>query len=183
VPGNRQRRRGLTLIEVLIALVVTSVVVLTGRQVAEQVAGAARTNLAAVDARLATISEEEELRRSLRLARAPLDSSGAFDGGLDRMEWSSRCTVTRGWDEPCRCTLRVAKGVDSSYALRSCDSRIGSDTLLRDGRGIAMLFLADAVNGGRWYRVWGRASSVPFAVGFVRFGVGDTVIVRVGTRG
>jgi prepilin-type N-terminal cleavage/methylation domain-containing protein len=177
------RRRGLTLLEVMIALLVTGLVVVSARGIAEQLSISARANVALIDTRLATVSREGELRRGFLLARESSDSALAFDGSLDRITWSTMCTVPRGWDETCRCNVRVAQQQDGHAFVRQCDTDGVDETLLTDSVGFAILYLADPTNGGKWYRQWGRSVSTPFAIGVVRFGVRDTLIVRVGSRG
>lgn len=177
------RRAGLTLIEVLVALVVTAIVVLTGRVIADQLSLSSRATTGALDARLAELEREHELRRSARLVSASLDTLSSFDGGRDRMEFSTRCTVPRGWDEPCRCRFDVQRTNQPVALVRACSAGFAPDTLLLDASGISLRYLVDAGSGGRWLEDWGRSSSPPIAIGIVRVDRGDTLIVRIGPRG
>lgn len=177
------RRTGLTLIEVLVALVVTGAVVLTGRGIADQLAQSSRMTTTAIDARLTEISKAHELRRMFRLAAAPLDSTSAFNGGLDRVVFTTRCTVPRGWDEPCRCLVYVERTRQPVALQRNCSGSSTTDTLAEDATGITLHYLIDATRGGQWLKDWGRSSNLPTAIGVVRFTHADTLIVRIGPRG
>ena len=57
------------------------------------------------------------------------------------------------------------------------------DTLAEDAVGLRVLYLADARGGGRWLAEWSRSSSLPSAIGIARSAHGDTLLVRIGTRG
>lgn len=174
---------GLTLIEVLVALVVTAAVVLTGRAIADQLASSSRTTSSVIDARLIEMSRAAELRRTFRLVATPIDTTMVFEGGVDHMTLESRCTVARGWDEPCRCRLRVERVGLPVALVRTCSAARMHDTLVVDSSGITLRYLVDAGRGGQWLAEWGKSNTPPIAIGVVRTASRDTLIVRIGTRG
>lgn len=176
--------RGITLLEVLVALVVLGVSVASARAIAEQIAGAGRASARVVDARLRERARAEELRRTFALAAAPRDSSEVFDGLVNDASFSTRCADTRGLDVSCRCRV-FAQTADAGRAVvaRACTAGTMPDTLVSDSLGLRMIYLVDAANGGRWISEWRKTNSLPRAVGFIRYGRGDTLIARIGERG
>lgn len=177
------RRSGLTLVEILVALTVTTVVVATGRVVAEQLAETNRTTSRMIELHLGESGQIDELRRMLRLAVAPLDSVSAFEGEVGSMAFGTRCTVPRGWDEDCRCDLRIERSPHGYHLVRECTVSLPPDTLVTDSTGLSLLYLVDPRRGGQWLREWGRSNTPPVAIGIVRMARRDTTIVRVGYRG
>jgi prepilin-type N-terminal cleavage/methylation domain-containing protein len=176
-------RRGLTLVEVMVALLVTSVVALIGRGVVLQLSATSGSAVRAVDVQLLTRSRDEDLHRMFRFASAPRDSTTSFEGSASEVVLTTRCRVPRGWDESCRCSLQVVALADGIGLKKSCAHSAVADTVVTDSVGLALRYLATVQNGGGWLREWGRSVSVPYAVGVIRIGAADTIIVRVGGRG
>jgi prepilin-type N-terminal cleavage/methylation domain-containing protein len=181
--SRNTRRTGLTLIEVLIALVITATVVLIGRSGLEQLMSVSTTSRQAVETRLAARATADELRRTFRLASAPVDSADSFEGAARELILSTRCHNVRGWDEACRCSLQIVPLAQGAAVRRSCSSRMTADTLISDTESITFRYLISVRNGGEWLDAWGRSLSVPYAVGIVRRAARDTIILRVRNRG
>lgn len=181
---RRGSRIGITLLEVLVALVVIGVTVTVARAIAEQIASAGTSAKRSLDGRLLLRGNEAELRRVFALASAPVDSSAVFDGAVNDVALATRCVDARGLDGPCRCRVHVAAGVPTDVVLeRRCDAGVQPDTLVADSVGLTMLYLVDVSGGGRWIREWRKTNSLPQAIGIIRHGASDTLIVRIGERG
>jgi prepilin-type N-terminal cleavage/methylation domain-containing protein len=177
-------RAGMTLIEALVALVIIGTAVASARSIADQIAAAGRASATALDAQLASVARDKELRRMFALAIAPTDSTEAFDGAIDNAAISTRCFDVRGFEGSCRCNITVTHDDLHGDALeRSCGIGLLPDTLATDSLGLRILYLVDAAGGGRWIPEWRRTNSLPRAIGVVRTSSADTLIVRVGERG
>jgi prepilin-type N-terminal cleavage/methylation domain-containing protein len=181
--GSSDVRRGVTLIEILVSLLITAVITMTGRALIEQLASIADASRRALDTHLDTAARENELRRMFRLASAPADAASEFDGIVNEVELSTRCTSVRGFDTSCRCRVGVVAPDGTSALVRRCTTAAALDTLLIDSLGMSVIYLADAANGGRWIAAWSRSTHLPRAVGIVRRAAGDTLILRIGERG
>jgi hypothetical protein len=181
---NAGSRLGITLLEVLVALVVIGVTVGAARAIAEQIASSGRAATRTLDRRLLVRARENELRRTFALASAPVDSTGVFDGAINDAVLTTRCVDARGFEGLCRCRLRIdGTGASDVVLERLCDALAQPDTLITDSVSLTMLYLVDAANGGRWMREWRRTNSLPRAIGIIRAGSSDTLIVRIGERG
>lgn len=177
-------RNGITLLEVLVALVVIGVTVAVARVIADQIVGAAQVARHSLDERLLARARDGELRRVFALASAPVDSLAVFDGAIDDVALTTRCVDTRGFEGTCRCRLSVASHMLTDAVLeRRCDAGVQPDTLVADSVGLTLLYLVDVSGGGRWIREWRKTNSLPQAIGVVRHGALDTLIVRIGERG
>ncbi len=177
-------RTGLTLLEVLVSLVVIGVALASARAIADQIAGAGRASSMALTLHLNTLARAEELRRVFALAIAPRDSTEVFDGDINDAALSTRCFDARGFEGACRCHVAVRHDDGrGSVVERSCDSGLRPDTLVADSLGVRLIYLVDAVGGGRWISEWRRTNSLPRAIGVIRNSLSDTLVVRIGERG
>ena len=177
-------RLGITLLEVMVALVVISVTIAVARSIAEQIASAGQAATRSLDRRLHEIAQSDALRGTLAFASAPTDSMSLFDGALNDATLTTRCTDARGIEGVCRCGIRIPD-TDAGVAVleRWCDASAMPDTLVADSVGLSILYLVNLANGARWITEWRQTNGLPSAIGIVRHGVGDTVIVRIGERG
>ena len=182
-------RRGFTLLEVIVAIAVGSLVVLGARAMLGIVAdGGAATREAAVAAdRVA--NAEAELRRLLRDLEVGTEQAMRFSGAPDEARFSTWCLVAGGWVERCRVVLTIEAGASGAAVvatLSSGDGSTGDRLELRSGfdRG-ELLYLSDASLGGRWFRIWGEGITAPLAIGLAVDSAGraDTTILRIGERG
>ena len=177
-------RSGITLLEVMVALVVIGATVAVARVIAEQIVSAGQAARRSLDGRLLARARDGELRRVFALASAPVDSVAVFDGAIDDVALTTRCVDPRGFEGTCRCRLSVAAKLLADVVFeRRCDAGVQPDTLVADSVGLTLLYLVDVSGGGRWIREWRKTNSLPLAIGIVRHGAADTLIVRIGERG
>lgn len=182
-----ESRRGFTLVELLVALVVGAIVMLGGRLVLQSVADSrARLSRATRHA-----DDDANAERVLRAAVAALEvGSGAdaqFGGDEHETRFTSWCDTPGGWKERCGVKLSVVGD--------------GEGTVIQDSLGHALVlelaqqppivvrtafvhgtlrYLLDAHDGGRWMRVWDRGLSAPLAIAAIVDG--DTLILGIGNR-
>lgn len=179
----RADRRGMTLVELLIALSLTGLTV----AVAVGISHAALT----VDERLAsevvryeaTVVGEQLLAQLLTQGAASARVSLLFEGAADVVRFSSRCPTASGTATSCEVTLQLVD-VGQSAQLRAEWSGNPGTTLAILARGARFSYLADdhsdAEAEPRWHAAWGRNAAVPRAVGVVV--ATDTLVYWVGPR-
>ncbi len=176
-----EKRRGFTLLEVLIALVTGAMVLLAARAMLEQLGATGRTVIAE-SRRLDYHANGERLLR-VTLGRLEVGTSQAvsFAGNERGTRFSTWCDVPEGWLERCTATVAVVQVADSTVSLVL---ELSSEELyvIRSGaRSGALRYLERAEGGGSWYREWGAGITAPRAIGVVLDG--DTLIFRIGERG
>lgn len=177
---DRLGRAGFTLVEVMVALVVSAVVVLGARMLLEQLGESAhRTTAAATRADRA--ANGERLLRDLA-GRLEIGTTDAmrFSGEPQTASFSSWCDVPSGWQERCTVTL-VATNEAGRASLAARFEGGGAITLLVRDAPIELRYLDDPRAGGRWFTDWGAGITAPLAVAVISGA--DTLIVRIGDRG
>jgi prepilin-type N-terminal cleavage/methylation domain-containing protein len=186
---RRRARPGFTLLEVIVAMAVGSLVVLGARAMLVMVAdGGDAAREAAIEADRAA-NAEAVLRRLLADLELGTDPAMHFSGAPDEARFSTWCPVAGGWIERCRATLAIEATRDGAALVATLSAGGGSPDErleLRSGLDRAeLLYLSDAARGGRWFRVWGEGITAPLAVGLVVDSAGrtDTTILRIGERG
>lgn len=183
------RRRGFTLLEIVVAIAVGSLVVLGARLMLGAVADAARATRAAARVADRAANADALLRGLVLELEVGTAESGSFAGDTTAARFSTWCPVAGGWVEQCRATLAVER----SGAARPGDGHALVATLstgerleIRAGLARAELrYLSDASGGGRWFRVWAERVSAPLAIGVIVDSAGrtDTLVLRIGERG
>lgn len=175
---------GFTLLEVMVALVISALVLLGARALLQQVGGVGEDVAAASAVADAEANAERRLRDWMARVEVPFDTSSTRDPGFvgtaEGARFTTWCEVPDGWLERCRASLGLIEvGGDHVLAL----SAEGGETIpVR--RGFAegtLLYLVDAGRGGRWLAGWQSDVSPPLAVGVAMDG--DTLILRIGDRG
>lgn len=176
--GFTNSRRGLTLIELLVAVAVTGVVLLCARALAD---GLTATQMA-VERKRRSVDASEIGERLLRGVALNFQSANAesemFAGAADSARFTSWCPSAQGWLDRCLVRLRIDNGLVLQFT--NFDERLAADR-----RAVALLFLQDATRGGTWTSEWSPSRTAPMAIGIVRVGAvgSDTVILRIGARG
>jgi prepilin-type N-terminal cleavage/methylation domain-containing protein len=181
-------RRGFTLVELMVALVVTGIVLIGARSMVEVLADATRRTLhAAHDAD--RVADADQLLRTL-LAR--LDVGAASDqrfGGDERsVHFTTWCDTPGGWLERCDASIAFELHGDTTCLVAHLapsdphgDVGLGQVRLATGFRHGALRYLNDRRAGGQWFLGWSDGVSAPLAIGVVLDG--DTSIVRIGERG
>lgn len=173
------RRRGFTLVEIVVALLVSAVVVLGARMLLEQL-GDSTSRTVGNAARGDRDANGEQLLRDL-VRRLEVGTPGAarFAGEPDSASFSSWCDVPAGWQERCVVVIRVHPSpIGTTLSLSA--TGIGSQQI-RAAAQIELRYLDDAAAGGRWFRSWGAGITAPLAIGLLTGS--DTTILRIGERG
>jgi prepilin-type N-terminal cleavage/methylation domain-containing protein len=167
------RRSGFTIIELMVALALSAIVLLAGRALTEQV-----SEIGATIALNAAVADSVRARaRSLRAFVRDIDlgsDSTNFSGDSRTAKFVSSCTGSDIVRARCAVTLTI----DSVVTVTDSS---GSVVLLRDTAPGVFRYLADAHDGGHWYRSWGPGALTPLAIGIVVRS--DTTVLRIGDRG
>ena len=178
-------RAGLTVLEVLVALLLSSLIIAGVHFLFNQIA----TSAATVERTNYTVSADRNSKRFLRelIGSAAVGIEGAYDGWLSgnasEATFHSWCRTPSGWLAPCKATLLVSSADGHGVVLATLETRQQSVTYripaLQPVR--RLIYLADAEDGGNWHTSWSRAAVHPIALGIVL--EGDTLIIRIGERG
>lgn len=166
--------KGFTLVEIMIAIAISTIVMLTVREILEQLANSAddTTDLAI------TADRRENTERAVRLlfSRAePSDSARPFTGNAEAVKFTSWCDVPSGWLEQCNVTANV-----DSLGLKVQTSQSDTFTVSGGKNKRELRYLITAANGGQWTNRWNEGLSTPLAVGIVSSS--DTTVLRIGER-
>jgi prepilin-type N-terminal cleavage/methylation domain-containing protein len=180
VGAHRKYRRGFTLIEVLMALVVSAIAILGARFLLETLGGQTLRVVKTASEIDRDANGERLLRAILARTEVPSALDSTFGGDERRAHFGSWCDVPRGWLERCRVELTVDQAADG-FAITARLST-GEVVIVQRGRNAdGLRYLLDPADGGRWLRQWPNSSAPPLALGILVDG--DTLIARIGERG
>jgi len=177
------RHNGFTLIEVVVALLIGSIVLLG----AHAMLAALSDRASALTAAGADVNREANGDAELRDIVGQIDvgtpGARAFTGTPQQASFSTWCDVPSGWLERCDVTLAFdSTGANAGLVLQ----RGGETIVLRRGfvRGV-FRYLASASGGGQWVEQWGASVTAPLGIGAILQDSThtDTVILRIGPRG
>jgi prepilin-type N-terminal cleavage/methylation domain-containing protein len=171
--------RGFTIIEMLVALAITSLLALTAHALLAGV-------LDASDAlrRSAPSQERGPLARAwlieaCRTLEVGTAGSGGFEGTATRARFASRLPGTEGWVERRRVSLVADRG-----ALTATLGEVGV-TPVDSADAVTLDYLVDGGGEGGWVTGWSSPVSAPLAIR-VRWTTGDvadTLLCPIGARG
>ena len=174
------RTVGFTLIEVVVALVVSAIVMLGARAMLGEVGDDAH-RIATETARLdAEANGERTMRALVRQLDLSSGEGSQFAGDPRQVTFASWCEVASGWRERCAVTLTMEPlAGKSALVIRTSK---GVALVVRDRIGTGELrYLTTVTGGGEWIRVWGAGITAPLAIGVILDR--DTLIVPIGERG
>ncbi len=178
------RHNGFTLIEVLVALVVGSIVLLGAHRILAVLADQAH----ALTRHAADVDQHANGERMLRdlVGQLELGSPGtiAFTGSQDTVRFSSWCESPAGWLEQCQVTLSFAARGDRQVLRAQLGTGQTFDLIQGFSAG-GFRYLESAAGGGQWFQRWGTGITSPLGIGVLlaRGDTVDTMLVRIGPRG
>jgi prepilin-type N-terminal cleavage/methylation domain-containing protein len=178
---RRSRRRGFTLIELMVAITLSGIVLLGARGLWESLSGSVDRLRAQATADASDMNGDRLLQSLVGRLEVGTDQSHEFAGDERHTTFTTWCDVPAGWQE--RCTANLAIEPDSNAALRLV-TRLSTGETITLKRGFetgALRYLNDPVGRGVWFHVWGHGITAPLAIGVITDG--DTAIVRIGERG
>jgi prepilin-type N-terminal cleavage/methylation domain-containing protein len=170
---------GFTLLEVVIALTLSGLVLLTARQMVGQLADAADLVVTAASEADREANRERLLRALVGRIEPPTDTN-LFVGHVQIARFVTWCDAPAGWQERCEVSLGFVdqRGKQVLAALLpSGELALLAEPVMRG----KLLYLTTPNASGQWLSVWGRSITLPLAIGVVLDR--DTLILRVGERG
>lgn len=169
--------RGFTLLEMLVAMAVGAMVILSARVTVEQLTLGAGRVITAHRRTDATIGSNRWLRGLLRRAGAVTEAdTSAFYGDEVSARFSSWCDAPGGWQEACHTRL-VISHPDSEFVLSVWTATSGAVVARRSRSAMALRYLAPSDTGISLVEHWGHAVLPPAGVAIVGL---DTLIFRIG---
>lgn len=174
---HTRKQSGLTLLEVVVALVIAGIVA----AMASRVMQAAQNAQSAVQHREDRERKSWEMWISLRefgrqVASGPT-TNPALSGWPDRVQLATRCVVAAGWREACLVT--IAMRMQPGVCVRTVSTSTG--LILSDstpGTNCKLLYFVDAAHGGTWSPTWNGRGTLPIALAIVADR--DTSILSLG---
>ncbi len=185
--GSLSSVAGFTLIEVVIALVISAFIVLTGRQMLEAIGGESRRVHRAAEESTLEANADRVLRELVGRMEIGSTIERGFGGTGHQATFSSWCEVPEGWLESCRVSLTIDSAAHTNALvlttrLASRDEAQGAQLVMRQGFAYgALRYLSSASDGGVWFHAWGQGITAPLAIGIILGS--DTAIVAIGERG
>jgi prepilin-type N-terminal cleavage/methylation domain-containing protein len=184
---TRSRRAAFTLLEIVVALAVSSIILVSARLLFESLSTTAlQTIQTARDAD--RVANGDRLLRTL-VGRLEVGSGHDrhFGGDGRSVHFTTWCDTPAGWLERCDAILAFEQPGGSPTLVMHLiptdpHGDLGPRTIvLASGfRTGALRYLNDPRAGGVWFTQWGDAISAPLALGVVIDA--DTSIVRIGER-
>lgn len=178
-------RPGFTLIEVLVAVMISAALLLSADIVFEQLADSRAAASRAAAERDQTQNAATMISRLVRQVDvSPRLGSGstmhAFTGDSITARFTSSCIAPGGWERECDVSLRVTN--DSTGAAIVAVSSTGDSARFRVHDRVLLLgYLTDATGAGHWTSSWPAGPTAPIAIGVMS--PIDTVVWRIGARG
>lgn len=176
--GGMGLQPGFTVLELMLALSLTAVAILTARGIVEQIAAASLLLVEAAE-EADRSSNSNNMIRSL-VGQTIADGHGAtVQGTASGALFTTWCDVPSGWQERCRVNLAVANR-DGGQSIRVGFDDEAEIQMAEEFIHVSMLYLEDAADGGTWIDAWDHPLVTPLALGLVLDR--DTVILRIGER-
>jgi prepilin-type N-terminal cleavage/methylation domain-containing protein len=178
---SRKAGRGFTLIELMVAIVLSGIVLLGARALWESLAISVDRLRAQATADARAENGERLLRSLVGRLEVGTDQSHEFAGDEQHVRFTTWCDVPAGWQE--RCDAVVGFEPDSGDRIQLV-ARLSTGELVPLERGFTrglLRYLNTPAGGGVWFRIWGHGIIAPLAIGVITDR--DTTIVRIGERG
>ena len=172
-------RAGFTLVEILVASVVASIVVLAARGLYDALAASldhVRRATATADGRA---NGDRVLRQLVRNAEAHVDPDSAFVGDAVAARFVSSCQSPRGWLERHPAALGIVDSARWSLVIVQCPLA-DSTVAMRVPGPVTLRYLTSEAQGSTWVDSWSAGQMPPRAIG-IRTGH-DMMILPLGVR-
>lgn len=171
---------GFTLIEVLVALLLSGIVAMGVHDIFGTLSDGASRVSASGEAVDATANADRFLRALVANVESDGDSQSEFGGTSTETAFTSWCQTVHGWLERCRVSLST-ESRDHETVLVGRLSIGGTVDLRRLEGGAEFRYLADITAGSQWADRWTHGALTPRAIAIVS--ARDTVVLRIGDRG
>jgi prepilin-type N-terminal cleavage/methylation domain-containing protein len=171
-------RAGFTLVELLVALSIGAVVLVSARTLLDGLASHTRVAVQAMHSADARANSERMAQQIFGNAALAPGQAASFAGTPTEATFESWCPSPRGGLEPCHVRLAIVNA-DGKPAVVLSMPEGQTMTLLR-GRPARLRYLSSAADGGHWDDAWKAFQTPPLAVEAT---AGDrTLFFRIGER-
>lgn len=171
--------RGFTLIEVMVALLLTSLVALVAHQLLAGVIDGAVALRRSAPSATDPILGREWVLEACRTLEVGAPGTHGFEGTASSVHFDARLVTEEGWVERQPVSIEAGPG--------ELKIRTGAITArLVDSAEMATIdYLADAAGDAGWVSGWSSPVSAPLAMRlrWTRAGVADTLLCSIGARG
>ena len=172
-------RRGLTVIELMLALALSGLALLGGHALLQQLERASDVLGRTARANDELSNATRTLFALVRRADVRPDSLRRFRGDSVSASFQSLCKQSGGWLEPCGVMVLLDVAPDSSALVGQLST--GGALLLARFPGAGAFRYLDVVNGrDQWVSQWGQSIVPPIAMAVVA--QGDTIMLPVAGR-
>lgn len=169
---RRTRRHGSTLVEVLVALLVTVLLVHGLAATVDAARAAGRAAQGQVHQNVRATNGRRVLRQVVRdIARAA--TQAPFSGTAAHARFTSTCLAAFGWQHACEVELFVSSDAERGVLVAQFDGQ-SRDTLIVTRGPLELRYLVAAHDGGQWLRTWEASVQPPLALGLL---IGDEIAV------
>lgn len=152
-------RRGFTLIEVIVAMVVAGLAVSTAAAIFATATDAVRQMAERSEVRMREANGRQVLAELLAGLESDPDGDARFEGASDRMRFRTRYWISSGWPEPFEVLVSVAGG---SITVNLPDG--GRTTVLDSVSEAAFDYLLTRGADSPWLAEWSSESTMPLAI-------------------
>jgi hypothetical protein len=165
-------------VEVLVALSIGAVVLVSARALLDGLASHARTTVRAMhDTDVEGNGERLARQVASNLILVP-DPAPSFIGTETASTFDAWCSAARGGLERCHVRLAPASSLREPGVVLSLST--GATVMLLRGTNARLRYLSDAAEGGHWEDVWRQPQTPPLAVAL---GAGGrSLVLRIGER-
>lgn len=171
-------RRGVTLVELMIALAITGMAILGCVMLLDQLNDSHERIHRQRTADASAGNGDRLLRRFLADARTTADTAERFRGDEHNASYLTLCDTPSGWREACRVALTVDSLRDSS-AIIAETNRDERFEVRRIPGAATFRYLDLSARDSSWVRQWAVSIALPGAIGIV---VGaDTMVLPLGS--
>ena len=172
-------RAGFTLIEILVASVVASIVVLTARGLYDALGASLDHVRRATSMADARANGERLLRQLVRNAEAHVDRDSAFAGDAVAARFVSSCQSPRGWLERHEAALGIVDSAQWSLVIVQCPLN-DRTVVLRVPGPVTLRYLMSEAQGSTFVESWSAGQMPPRAIAIRT--ANDTMILPLGVR-
>jgi prepilin-type N-terminal cleavage/methylation domain-containing protein len=173
-------RRGFTVLELLVAVLVGGVVLLAAAATVQVLGHSSGMQLSAAVRQHQRLERESLLRDLVAMLEIDTGDSPAFTGLPHGARFTSWCQVPRGWLERCHVLLATVP-LERGIAIMVETAPGYVTEIATAGESAELRFLVSARDGGIWLDRWEGGITIPYAIALLVDR--DTIILPIGGRG
>ena len=174
----RREHTGFTLVEVIVALAIGAVVLVSARALLDGLASHARVTVRMMHTIDDQVNAERMARQIVGNAALAPGQAASFVGTPTEATFESWCPSARGTLEQCHVRLSLVSTGETPTVVLSPST--GQPVTLLSGRKAQLRYLADPADGGHWEDQWKSIQTPPLAL--AAGAGGHSLFLRIGER-